>query len=56
MQVFNTALSWASRRGSVKTAEILLDNGANLEAKNTEVAWVVRNSAYEPSLRMDTEV
>ena len=56
MQVFNTALSWASRRGSVKTAEILLDNGANLEAKNTEVLRVVHNNASETSLRMDTEV
>ena len=56
MQVFNTALSWASRRGSVETAKVLLDNKANLEVKNTEVVWVVHNNAYEPSLRIDAKV
>ena len=44
MQVFNTALSLASRHARVKTVEILLDNNANLEAKNTEVVWVVHNA------------
>ena len=41
MQVSNTALLWASRNASVDTAKILLDNNANLEAKNIEVVVVV---------------
>ena len=40
MQVFNTALSWASRNERVEIAKTLVERNANLEAKNTKVAWV----------------
>ena len=49
MQAFNTALSWAARKGNRAIVKILLDKNANTEAKNTEVIWwciiLVKNKA-----------
>ena len=39
MQEFNTALSWATRKGYRAIVKILLDKNADTEVKNKKVIW-----------------
>ena len=41
VQSFNTALLLAAKHGKIDTIRVLVNNGANIEAKNTEVVMVV---------------